>query len=89
MAHTSSAKKRIHQYRNNRIRNNAVKTLVKTKSRGLTASVTAKDAASIKKAYSELCSALDKAAKAGSIKKETAIRRKARAATAMRAALKA
>jgi len=89
MAHTSSAKKKINQYRNQRLRNNAAKSLVKSNSRRLVKSLEVKDAASITKTYSELCSALDKAAKKGSIKKETAIRRKARAGRAMRLALKA
>jgi len=87
MAHTSSAKKKINQYRNQRLRNNAAKTLVKSNSRKLVKSLEVKDAESIKKTYSELCSALDKAAKKGSMKKQTAIRRKARATRAMRLAL--
>jgi len=87
MAHTSSAKKRIHQYRNNQLRNSAANSLVKTNSRKMVAAVEAKDGDGIKKAYATLCSTLDKAAKKGSIKKETAIRRKARAARQMRAAL--
>lgn len=87
MAHTSSAKKKINQYRNQRLRNNTAKSLIKSNSRKLTKNLELKDAESIKKAYSELCSALDKAAKKGNIKKETAIRRKARAGRAMRLAL--
>jgi small subunit ribosomal protein S20 len=87
MAHTSSAKKRIHQYRNNQLRNSAARSLVKTNSRKMVVAVEAKDSDSVKKAYATLCSTLDKAAKKGSIKKETAIRRKARAARQMRLAL--
>ncbi len=88
MAHTSSAIKRIHQYRNNQLRNSAAKSLIKTNTRKLDGSVAAKDEAAIKKAYAEFCSALDKAAKKGSITKKTAIRRKARAGARMRSALK-
>lgn len=87
MAHTSSAKKRIHQYRDNQLRNSAAKSLVKTNSRKLSGAIQGKDSASIKASYATLCSSLDKAAKKGSIKKETAIRRKARAARQMRLAL--
>lgn len=87
MAHTKSAEKKIRQYREQRTRNNAAKSLIKTNSRKLSASVSAKDAAAIKQNYATLCSSLDKAVKRGNIKKETAIRRKARAAKAMRTAL--
>ncbi len=89
MGHTKSAAKRARQYQANQLRNNAAKSLVKTKTRKLAGTVTAKDEAAIKTAYAEFCSALDKAAKKGSITKQTAIRRKARAATRMRTALKA
>lgn len=89
MGHTKSAAKRARQYQNNQLRNSAARSLVKTKTRKLVGSVAAKDEAAIKAAYAEFCSALDKAAKKGSITKQTAIRRKARAAARMRAALKA
>lgn len=89
MGHTKSAVKRARQYQSNQLRNSAAKSLVKTKTRKLVGTVAAKDEAAIKAAYSEFCSALDKAAKKGSITKQTAIRRKARASARMRAALKA
>jgi small subunit ribosomal protein S20 len=85
MAHTKSAKKKIHQYRNNQLRNSAAKSLIKTSVRKLVKSVEVKEEAGIKSSYAELCSALDKAAKKGSITKQTAIRRKARAAARLRA----
>lgn len=88
MAHTSSAIKRIHQYRNNQLRNSAAKSLIKTTAKKMVKTVETKDEAALKKAYAEFCSALDKAAKKGSITKQTAIRRKARAGAKMRAALK-
>lgn len=87
MAHTKSAKRKIRQYREQRTRNNAAKSLIKTTTRKLGTGVVQKDASAVKNAYAELCSVLDKAVKRGNIKKETAIRRKARAAKAMRAAL--
>lgn len=86
MAHTKSAEKKIRQYREQRTRNNAAKSLIKSKSRKLSTAVAAKDSATIKQTYAELCSSLDKAVKRGNIKKQTAIRRKARAARAMRLA---
>jgi len=89
MAHTSSAKKKIKQYANQRARNNAAKSLVKTNSRKLSTQVAAKDDAGIKAAFAELCSSLDKAVKKGNMKKETAIRRKTRAANKLRATLSA
>ncbi len=88
MGHTKSAIKRVHQYRNNQLRNSAARSLIKNTSRKLVKTVEVKEEAGIKKAYAEFCSALDKAAKKGSITKQTAIRRKARAAARMRAALK-
>ncbi|HMP89324.1 MAG TPA: 30S ribosomal protein S20 [Kiritimatiellia bacterium] len=84
MAHTKSAKKKINQYRNQRLSNNAAKSLIKTNGRKLDAAVQTKDSDAIKKAFSALCSSLDKAAKKGSITKQTAIRRKARAASRLR-----
>ena len=87
MAHTKSAKKKINQYRNQRLRNSAAKSLIKTNSRKLVKSIDSKEKDSVKVSYSELCSSLDKAAKKGSITKQTAIRRKARAARQLRASL--
>jgi len=89
MAHTKSAKKKIHQYRNNRLRNSAAKSLIKTSSRKMVKTIQEKSGDGIKTSYAELCSALDKAAKKGTITKQTAIRRKARAARQMRLAVKA
>lgn len=87
MGHTSSSAKRARQYAENRARNNAVKSQIKAKKRDVVKALGAKDKDALKKAYAELCSALDKAAKKGTIKKETAVRRKARAAKALRTTL--
>lgn len=86
MAHTKSAEKKIRQYREQRERNNAAKSLIKTNTRKLSTAVAAKDGAVSKQTYAQLCSVLDKAVKRGNIKKQTAIRRKARAARALRVA---
>ncbi|HMO49752.1 MAG TPA: 30S ribosomal protein S20 [Kiritimatiellia bacterium] len=85
MAHTSSAKKKVRIYQEQKRRNSAAKSLIKSSGRKLTKSLDAKESANAQDAYKALCSALDKAAKKGSIKKQTAIRRKARAATRLRA----
>lgn len=86
MAHTKSAEKKIRQYREQRTRNNAAKSIIKTNARKLSTALTAKDDAAAKQTYAQLCSALDKAVKRGNIKKQTAVRRKARAAKALKAA---
>lgn len=87
MAHTKSAIKRIKQDAGRKLRNSAVKKHVKSARTRLTKALEAKDAEAIKKAYTEVCSTLDKAAKKGTIKRETANRSKARAGKAMRVAL--
>lgn len=89
MAHTKSAEKKIRQYREQRTRNNAAKSLIKSNTRKLSTALSAKDANAIRANYATLCSSLDKAVKRGNLKKQTAIRRKARAAKAMKAALAA
>lgn len=86
MAHTKSAEKKIRQYREQRTRNSAAKSIIKTNSRKLAAAVATKDDGAVKQTYAHLCSVLDKAVKRGNIKKQTAIRRKARAAKALKTA---
>lgn len=86
MAHTKSAIKRIRQSEDAEKRNRVRKSKIKTAERKLATALTGKEADLSKDAYRELCSSLDKAAKAGTIKKETAIRRKARAAKRVRVA---
>lgn len=85
MAHTKSAKRKIRQYAEQRLRNSAATSLVKTSGRKMDKAVESKDQAAVKKAYQEFCSSVDKAAKKGSIPKRTAVRRKARAARSLRA----
>jgi len=89
MAHTKSAEKKIRQYHEQRTRNQAAKSLIKTNTRKLVASLTGADSAATQQTYSELCSSLDKAVKRGNIKKQTAIRRKARATRKVLAVAKA
>lgn len=86
MAHTKSAIKHIRTSAEAQRRNRIRKTAIKANARKLTEAITAKDADAAKVAFSGLCSALDKAAKTGAIKKPTATRRKARASAALRVA---
>jgi small subunit ribosomal protein S20 len=87
MAHTKSAIKKVRQYKENQVRNSAARSLVKTSNKKLLAALAAKEPGAIETAYRALCSALDKAAKKGSLKKETAVRRKARVGRTVRLAL--
>ncbi len=84
MAHTKSAIRQIRVSKERHQRNQAKKTLIKSRRRKLDEAIAAKDVEAAKAAFSELCSALDKAAKIGSIKKETATRRKGRASERLR-----
>jgi small subunit ribosomal protein S20 len=88
MAHTKSALKRARQARKNRAGNNATVSQIKTARRKLDAALAAKDKAAAEKALQVFSSVLDKAAKQGAIKKNNAVRKKTRAAAAIRAALK-
>ena len=67
-----------------RVKNQDVGTGLKTARKKLFAAIEAKDKKGCAKLYSEYCSALDKAAKKGVIKKNTAVRRKGRAANQIR-----
>lgn len=80
-----SALKRMRTSEKSRIKNTNIKTSIKTVRGKLFAAVTAKDKAASEKAYREYCSLLDKSAKKGVIKRNTAARRKARAADMIRA----
>jgi small subunit ribosomal protein S20 len=84
MAHTKSAIKKIRKYAEQRARNTAAKSFIKTNRRKMDAALEAKDQDATKQTYASLCSALDKAVKRGNLKKGTAVRRKARAAARMR-----
>lgn len=87
MAHTKSAIKRIRQSEDSTLRNRVRKSKIKSAERKLADALAEKNAEGSKSAYSELCSSLDKAAKVGTIKKETAIRRKNRAAKRVKVTL--
>ena len=89
MAHTKSALKRDRQSKKNRYKNNATASLIKTTRRKLDAAVAKKDKAAATSALAAFNSVLDKAAKQGVIERNTAVRRKTRAATYVRTALAA
>ena len=77
--------KRMKTSEKSRIKNTNIKTSIKTVRGKLFAAVAAKDKATAGKVYREYCSLLDKSAKKGVIGKNTAVRRKARAADMIRA----
>ncbi len=77
--------KRMRTSEKSRVKNTTVKTNIKTMRAKLFAAVAAKDKAAGEKAYREYCSLLDKSAKKGVIRKNMAVRRKARAAEMIRA----
>ncbi len=89
MPNIKSAKKRMRTSEEARVRNRAVRTRVKNVRRDLLektapeATAPADDAA---EAYRTYCSVLDKAAKKGTISRNTAIRRKRSAAARLRRA---
>jgi small subunit ribosomal protein S20 len=80
-----SGLKRMRTSEKSRIKNTNIKTNIKTVRARLFAAVAAKDKVAGTKAYREYCSLLDKSAKKGVIRKNTANRRKARAADMIRA----
>ena len=86
MPNINSAVKRMRVAKKARLRNKAAKSKISTIRRQLFETCAAKDVDKSRKVFSNYCSALDKAAIKGIIKKNTAIRRKRRAA-AMIAAL--
>jgi len=86
MPNNNSAKKRLRQSEDCRLLNSARKSLVRTERRKLYDAIEAGDADAQATCYASFCSALDKAAKHGAIKKNNATRRKTRAAAALRAA---
>ncbi len=86
MPNIKSAKKRAKTSEEARQRNKAVKSRVKT-TRSKFMKATVEGAAEVTtEAYKAYCSNLDKAAKKGVIKRNTAIRRKCRAAAKVRKA---
>jgi small subunit ribosomal protein S20 len=85
MAHSKQALKRHRQSEEDRLRNKAGRSLIKTFQTKFKAAVTGKDATQATAAFKAYCSALDKAAKKGIIKKGQAVRKKGRAADHLRA----
>lgn len=85
MPNIKSAKKRMRSSETSRVRNLSMRTRVKTARRNMIEALAAGDAEKCDTIYRQYCSVLDKAAKSGVIKKNTATRRKARAADKVRA----
>lgn len=84
MPNLKSAKKRMRQNTVRHDRNVQVRTRIKTARRAMMEALEAKDAEAGATALQTYSSVLDKAAKAGVIKKNTAIRRKTNAANGLR-----
>ena len=84
MPNLKSAKKRMRQNVVQHERNQAVRTRVKSARRAMMEALEAKDAEAGSVALKTYTSVLDKAAKVGVIKKNTAIRRKTNAANGLR-----
>lgn len=80
MAHSKSARKRVEVAERNRLRNQAVKSRVKTIVKKVLAAVEAKDAEAAKAALVVAYKELDKAASKGILKKNTVSRKKSRLA---------
>ena len=80
MANSKSAKKRVIVAERNRVRNQAVKTRVKTMAKKVLATVEDQNLEAAKAALSIAYKELDKAVTKGIIKKNTASRKKARLA---------
>jgi small subunit ribosomal protein S20 len=85
MPNIKSAKKRLRTSQEAYGRNVGVRSRVKTQRRNFMEAVAENDKERSDKAYRVYCSVLDKAAKSNVIKKNTAQRRKARAADKLRA----
>lgn len=85
MAHTKSALKRARQSNEDRLRNKAGRSLIKTMQQKLFAAAAGKDAQAANEAYRVYCAALDKAVKKGIIGRNQATRKKARGADRLRA----
>ena len=80
MANSKSAKKRVLINERNRVRNQAVKTRVKTMVKKVLAAVEAKEVEAAKAALTVAFKELDKAVTKGILKKNTASRKKSRLA---------
>ncbi len=86
MANIQSAIKRARTSEKSRQRNAEAKSQLKTLRRSLLAALTANEAPQTASAYRAYCSALDKAVKHGILKRNSSIRKKARAAAMLRKA---
>lgn len=84
MPNLKSAKKRMRQNVVRHDRNIQVRTRIKSARRSMMEALEAKDAEAGQTALRSYSSVLDKAAKDGVIKKNTAVRRKANAANGLR-----
>ncbi|MBU4198971.1 MAG: 30S ribosomal protein S20 [Verrucomicrobia bacterium] len=80
MPNLHSALKRVHVAEKSRRKNRSTKAKISTVRRHMFAIVLEKDKEKARQTFREYCSVLDRAAKNGVIKKNTAIRRKRRAA---------
>ena len=80
MPNLSSAMKRVRVAEKARRRNRSIKSKISTMRRQMFETVSAKDKEKARQAFRKYCSVLDTSAKKGVIKKNTAIRRKRRAA---------
>lgn len=80
MAHSKSAKKRVLIAERNRIRNQAVKSRIKTLVKKVMTAVEAQEADTAKAALSVVYKELDKAVSKGIMKKNTVSRKKSRLA---------
>lgn len=85
MAHSSSAKKRVLIGERNRLRNQAVKSRVKTMIKKVLSAVESKEVEVAKTALSVAYKELDKAVTKGILKKNTVSRKKARLAAKVNA----
>lgn len=89
MPNLKSAKKRMRVSERQRKENYAVRSRVRRHRRRFLDAVLKGEKEIVQQAFSEYCSILDKAAKRNVIKKNTAIRYKARAAAKLRAVVSA
>jgi len=80
MPNIKSAKKRMRTSAKSEERNRSLKTRITTTRRKVMEAAAAGDKAKGEAAFKDYCSILDRAAKAGTIKKNNASRRKSRAA---------
>ncbi|HMP74859.1 MAG TPA: 30S ribosomal protein S20 [Kiritimatiellia bacterium] len=85
MAHSKQALKRHRQSEEDRLRNKANRSIIKTFQTQMNAAIAGKDAAKADALFRRFCSALDKAVKKGVIAKNQAVRKKGRASDHLRA----